>query len=1257
MNGTPRLRSAFPASPVKYQPRRPEVKDGPRSTAAEDTGDAGPSVIAEDIIDHGTQRIYVFAVYGLLSAWRLYDCYCLAVADEPLSPLWSFSKFAVLDAIFIWGLPELRIPLLQWSTPTAILLYLLHLLLNALLCFNPSLFPQLSALFVSRSLFDRELALAERSVNPAQVLNNASLLLGKQTIHILPEGSVTLNPSNQRFCVGSSVPQVELPISFNQTTPIALELLRHSLDGGDDEIIRFTQKQIKSSLKHPELVSRTDSKVRQYGFVVKKPGLYQILRITESKDLLVRHEKREALVVSCPEASLELESHTRCRGELSNVRLHVTGVPPFRVQYSKNVGGKKAGLSIENVQPEGFALTSLQDSSNRQDLVSTGEFDVRLAQSQHLSVPINETLNTGGEWSYIIEEIGDGWGNIIKYNQKPVPRRTSKPKSRQVHQAFQVYERPRIGMKGCSPQQPLTLAAGQQVAFPVELSSTSAAVLEIPHHIRYTFTPSNDLEQADDLKVSAPVTYRMNTPQDKPKIGESGLYRLTAVRTDFCTGEVIEPSGCLLTHPPKPQLKLRTEILTDSCAGNPIGLLIDFSLIGTPPFTIHYEERDHHLNRVQRQSVRVPQGLRYQLRLEPKKAGEFSYRFYQIDDAVYDRVVLDDTGNTLSQTVKPPAAAYIWAEGLPSSFCRGERARIPVSLHGEAPWTLNYDIIHADHRSSHTLENIESDSTVIITDELTHGGDYVIGLSSVQDRSGCKNFLSQQAKIAVRYQSPTAAFGHFQGAYRRLTVANQPAELPIRLSGQGPWTLSYNTPEDKVEQITLRKNNDNLLMTMPGQYEIISVRDSECPGVVEPSAEKFFLDWVPRPAVGVSVGKEDLARFGVHLLPEVCQGDESGVELLLEGSPPFSIAYETKNLQAAKSAVQKVVLRAGTHSTALRLDTRDSGRYEYRLTKIGDYNYDRIYSGLGLEQIVHARPKARFAKPHHIHQYCKDEQSQEEGLAVKLDGHPPFQLEVGLRYSSSSKPELVRFTGIESHDFQIRFSDRLLSVGQHSVTINKITDGRGCHSSVQGPDTTAKVVVGIAPTIVPDDRQHSICVGDRVSYSLTGSPPFQVEYVFNGISKKVEERSTTFRRLAERPGNLTVTSVSDNAQPGQKGAAGVCRSSTRYTTIIHSLPSVRISRGLDTVADIREGGEVDLEFTFEGQPPFEFTYIRSQDTQKGQKPKILETRHDTSNHHRKIVKASDEGVYEVIAIRDAHCAFSKHGGAKGTSQKMLGYGK
>jgi nucleoporin POM152 len=42
----------------------------------------------------------------------------------------------------------------------------------------------------------------------------------------------------------------------------------------------------------------------------------------------------------------------------------------------------------------------------------------------------------------------------------------------------------------------------------------------------------------------------------------------------------------------------------------------------------------------------------------------------------------------------------------------------------------------------------------------------------------------------------------------------------------------------------------------------------------------------------------------------------------------------------------------------------------------------------------------------------------------------------------------------------------------------------------------------------------------------------------------------------------------------------------------------------------------------------------------GQRSVVLETRHETSYDNKMVVKASQEGTYEVVAIKDKYCSFS-----------------
>jgi nucleoporin POM152 len=57
-------------------------------------------------------------------------------------------------------------------------------------------------------------------------------------------------------------------------------------------------------------------------------------------------------------------------------------------------------------------------------------------------------------------------------------------------------------------------------------------------------------------------------------------------------------------------------------------------------------------------------------------------------------------------------------------------------------------------------------------------------------------------------------------------------------------------------------------------------------------------------------------------------------------------------------------------------------------------------------------------------------------------------------------------------------------------------------------------------------------------------------------------------------------------------------------------------------------------------------YTRSIPSSSRDKPPIIqETKHEYSDEHSKVIGASEEGTYEVVAIKDRYCSFSKLRGA------------
>lgn len=337
---------------------------------------------------------------------------------------------------------------------------------------------------------------------------------------------------------------------------------------------------------------------------------------------------------------------------------------------------------------------------------------------------------------------------------------------------------------------------------------------------------------------------------------------------------------------------------------------------------------------------------------------------------------------------------------------------------------------------------------------------------------------------------------------------------------------------------------------------------------------------------------------------------------------------------------------------SIRMETVQAGLYEYKFTEIGDYNYDhdpKKHDPVVVQQRVNPRPNARFNNPGKTYSYCTHEGEGEEVIPVTFVGVPPFYMEVEIRRNGINKPEALTIPNIATHSFDLRIPYRHLQKGHSNVSIRKVRDGRGCQRKLD-PVNSPRVQISVhdAPTIMPNEDRTDYCVGERLSFNLVGAAPFAVYYNFNGVERKASSSGTTFRRIAEKPGIFTITGVQDSASE--------CRANVALTKVIHEMPSVRISKGRESVVDIHEGGEAEILFEFGGTPPFEFTFTRSTNARKGKKSVLLESRSLVSEEHTMRISASEEGTYEVTSIKDRWCKFSKPG-TEGPSrnQKLLKY--
>lgn len=136
-SNTPRMRSGYPSTPQSTAPQHvnatgPKLPDITALLSSRSEPDA-PAVPLE-WIDGPTQRLCVAGFFVSFLLWRLYDFYHLTLDDT--ESMWLFLKWIAIDGVCLFGLPGLRIPWLEWSQTTMLVLFSLHAIVNGILMFR-----------------------------------------------------------------------------------------------------------------------------------------------------------------------------------------------------------------------------------------------------------------------------------------------------------------------------------------------------------------------------------------------------------------------------------------------------------------------------------------------------------------------------------------------------------------------------------------------------------------------------------------------------------------------------------------------------------------------------------------------------------------------------------------------------------------------------------------------------------------------------------------------------------------------------------------------------------------------------------------------------------------------------------------------------------------------------------------------------------------------------------------------------------------
>ncbi|KAJ2856746.1 hypothetical protein J3B02_001426 [Coemansia erecta] len=279
------------------------------------------------------------------------------------------------------------------------------------------------------------------------------------------------------------------------------------------------------------------------------------------------------------------------------------------------------------------------------------------------------------------------------------------------------------------------------------------------------------------------------------------------------------------------------------------------------------------------------------------------------------------------------------------------------------------------------------------------------------------------------------------------------------------------------------------------------------------------------------------------------------------------------------------------------------------------------------------------------------------------DGVAPFQAWVEV-FPASGPNEVVEIKDIKGFSQIISLPGHIASqIGRYHMRLFKVRDSRGCERQLVDPSkvglsrsadkTGSKAIAGgieieyiEAPSAQPASSSpaanpsRNVCLGDILAFDLHGLNSWNLEYFYNGAHRTTSANKRLFRRIADEPGNFTLTRIC------HRSANDCCSNVKDLSYTVHDIPRVRVSGGKDAYQDIIEGDMVDIRLDLVGTPPFTFTWQRRSLAADGAGSagggKVLES-HTVKDFDgfSYIISTSSEGTFEVTFIRDQFCQYPK----------------
>ncbi|KAF8336634.1 uncharacterized protein EI90DRAFT_3046569 [Cantharellus anzutake] len=1265
------------------------------------------ALFGEKYLDIPTQRILVLGLLAASQAIKFGEFTASLVEHDGPSASLLFLKWTFLDAILLWFLPYLRIPRLQFDQRARIAQITLLTGFNYVLFGNYVIFlgkflP--SPIRAIMGLFEYdELTISQRRVKIQDVIDYGAHLLGQHTVRITPIGAAIFNPDSLPFCLANPSVGVLIPILLNNSK--SLSLLQYSIaplgdkgprdyinvtsrelnkmqsiaaayfaeqdrllgsaesdeddEDDDDELdegdgalasrVRTPQSQLKmmiSSSSYATLLARKKlEKTQTMRYLrITRPGTVRLERILDNTyaDVRIRRYsgKIDTAVVECPSAVFKTGdlAPLQCTGGTKQVFIDVRGTTPLTLQWHRVIGGKKEHFTVEGIEG--------------------GSESRGLPLAQEVKIPLDLPLNVQGLHVYTLETVTDGVGNVVD-----LPFATSHESD--VQKSITVLGRSSVSFRGCGtgPDRTVDLLQGKEGTITIAFNNLDPA--DGPWTVTISFQP------VDSNKGRKGWTKEFASQSGKKTltigVTEPGEYTIIKVQGKTCPGDILSPETCRVIEQPKPTAEITFQGIQE-CSSD-TGVSATALLHGTPPFVLVYTEK--HDKNPPKTLVKTFNSARGEIVLKPERSGSYTYTFIHISDRNYQRVPIAGTPSTTRHVHPLASANFVRGVGgggmtkpadsrIHTSNCEGDFVEVSLDLSGTPPFVVDLQLVGpkgSELRSFRSLNETRETVEVPILPEFREtGGTMEIDLVSVTDANGCRRALDTTGiSVFVKRVKPTIKFYSTDSTREALILDTETAHLPLRLTGDGPWDVSYQItdpaeadagsrgPTGRVARI--RSANANLDVKQPGLYTLTNVKDSHCPGRVIQEQSTYLVKTIQRPfaVFGEDAGK--LSLEGIIVRPPVCEGNEDFVDIQLQGRPPFQVIYEYAGQSRERRMQDRITFNSIQNTSNLQLKTSETGHHEYHIAKVGDSAYPlvsspelRRLSGLVLAQDVLARPSAHF-KSSGTGSVCLNDKfipkatHGSDGIVI-LHGQPPFKLDLAIKDLATSSV-VTESVEVSSHEWKLELPNYTFkTVGPHIITIESFEDSSQCPpSTVELGPQSFRIDVAETAAILPFERREDFCVGDVLQFQLEGNAPWKIDYRFDGKLISATSKIPKFSRVAEKPGMFEIVSIAHQQASCQSSVSDLHMN-------IRPLPSARVSQGKNVIEDLREGEQAEIVFTLIGEPPFTFTYQRaSLESHKGTH-RILET-HTVSGvmTYEYSIFSALEGTWTVTFISDKYCRY------------------